>query len=260
DPEKYILEHCDHFAMDDVLLRGDLMTFDKPEVVKDLLQGADIRYDRLDITAYDRVIDATGISRAWLPPIKKDILLPCVQRRVQTDETLENRIKFGGIGYAWCFPLADHGYHIGYGSLAGDPNCALRKLGWLPDKPNWNVLCSCKGKIRLTGPHDSLPFVADGVWGVGEAIGCVAPLAGDGVVSGMKSVKIILEHWDDPEGYTKTILKEFEWMKKERAVIDKLLAGDHLRIKDAWVLKKNARRMAMQIDIKDAFVLLKSLR
>ncbi|MGD2126853.1 MAG: hypothetical protein PVG99_12285, partial [Desulfobacteraceae bacterium] len=42
DPEKYILEHCDHFAMDDVLLRGDLMTFDKPEVVKDLLQGADI--------------------------------------------------------------------------------------------------------------------------------------------------------------------------------------------------------------------------
>ena len=82
------------------------------------------------------------------------------------------------------------------------------------------------GRIRLTAPHNSQPFVAAGsdgeVWGVGEAIGCVAPLAGDGIVPGMKSVQLLMKWWDDPSGYTRAVLKEFDWMKKERAVIDKL--------------------------------------
>jgi hypothetical protein len=95
---------------------------------------------------------------------------------------------------------------------------------------------------------------------VGEAIGCVAPLAGDGVVPGMKSVKILLEHWNDPDGYTAAILKEFEWMNKEREVINKLRTADRLNLKDAWVLKKNARRMGMQVELRDAVVLLKALR
>ena len=68
---------------------------------------------------YDRVIDATGISRSYLPPIKGDVLLPCIQRRIETGEPLENRIKLGGVGYAWIFPLSRFVYHIGCGSLAG---------------------------------------------------------------------------------------------------------------------------------------------
>jgi len=250
--------------MDDVNLKGDLMTIDKPALVKDLLQQAKIRYEHLDISMYDRVIDATGMSRAYLPPIEKDILLPCVQRRVITHETLENRIKLGGIGYAWCFPLADYGYHVGCGSLVGDPAVVLKEFDWLTSRPHWDVMCACAGQIRIAGPHDSRPFVvdstADGVWGVGEAIGCVAPLAGDGIVPGMKSVQIMLKHWDDPSAYTKAILKEFEWMRKEREVINKLIERDRLSIKDAFVLKKNSKRMGMQVNLKDALMLLKNLK
>jgi flavin-dependent dehydrogenase len=264
EPEKYILQPVDHVFMDEVRLKGELMTYDKPALEKDLLEGSTIEHGRLRVHGYDRVIDATGTSRAYLPPIENDILLPCVQRRVITSELLENRIRLGGIGYAWCFPLAKHGYHIGCGSLTGNPDGALKKLGWLPANPKWTIVCACKGKVRLTGPRFSQPFVVDGtrdgIWGVGEAIGCVAPVAGDGVVPGMKSAQILLEHWSDPDGYTAAILKEFEWMHKEREVINKLRTAARLNLKDAWVLKKNARRMGMQVELKDALVLLKALR
>jgi len=263
EPEKYILQFCDRVIMDDVNINGDLMTIDKPALVKDLLQQAKIRYEYLDISMYDRVIDATGTSRAYLPPIEKDILLPCVQRRIKTHEKLENRIKLGGIGYAWCFPLADYGYHVGCGSLAGDPDVALKEFDWPTNKPHWDVVCACTGNVRITGPHNSLPFVddskAEGVWGIGEAIGCVAPLAGDGIVPGMKSAQIMLKHWNDPFEYSTAILKEFEWMRREREVINKLMGGDGLGIKDAWVLKKNSKRMGMQVDLKNAMKLLKNL-
>jgi flavin-dependent dehydrogenase len=265
-PEKYLLQVTDHVWMDDVRIPGDLMTFDKPALIQDLLQGATIRKTPLDVTAYDRVIDATGISRSYLPPIQGDVLLPCIQRRIETSEPLENRIKLGGVGYAWIFPLSRYGYHIGCGSLAGDPKAYLASLGWVENReknPPQKLLCACSGRVRLTGPHGSQPFVVRHavreVWGVGESIGCVAPLAGDGVVPGMKSVQLLLENWERPEAYTQSVLKEFRWMEKERLVIDRLLSKGGLGIKDAWVLKKNSRRMGMQVGVKEAVALLRAL-
>ena len=266
DPDQYLLQATDHVWMDNVRIPGDLMTFDKPALIQDLLNGATIRKDPLDVTAYDRVIDATGISRSYLPPIKEDVLLPCIQRRIETSVPLENRIKLGGVGYAWIFPLSRFGYHIGCGSLEGDPKAYLASLGWIENRgkaPSKKVLCACSGRVRLTGPCASQPFVAgdtsQGVWGVGESIGCVAPLAGDGVVPGMKSVQLLLQNWESPEAYTKSILKEFQWMETERQVIDKLLTKGGLGIKDAWVLKKNSRRMGMKVGVKEALLLLRAL-
>jgi hypothetical protein len=265
-PERYILQKTDHVWMDNVRIPGDLMTFDKPGLIRDLLQGSSIRRNPLDVTAYDRVIDATGISRSYLPPIRGDVLLPCIQRRIETSEPLGNRIKLGGVGYAWIFPLSRFGYHIGCGSLAGDPGAYLRTLGWeenLGSSPSKKVLCACSGSVRLTGPSASQPFVTkkakQEIWGVGESIGCVAPLAGDGVAPGMKSVQILLQNWENPEAYTKSILKEFQWMEKERQVIDKLLSKGRLGIRDAWVLKKNSRRMGMKVGVKEALGFLRAL-
>ncbi len=231
----------------------------------DLLQGAEINYSKPDIGGYDRIIDSTGVARAALPPIADDLILPCIQVRVETAAPLDNQIKLGAIGYAWCFPLSEKEYHIGCGSLTADPLPVLKGLGWMknPDFPT-NRICGCAGRIRLTGPHYSQPFVSHGqdaeVWGVGEAIGCVAPLAGDGIVPGMKSVQLLMQWWDDPSGYTRAVLKEFEWMKKERTVIDKLRKKEGLRLQDAWVLKKNSSRMGMQVGLKDAATLLKRLK
>jgi hypothetical protein len=250
-----------------VLVKGELMTLDKPAFIRDLLWDGEVREGPIQSQRSDRVFDATGVSRAYLPPIRNDVLLPAKQRRIETSERLENRIKLGGVGYAWCFPLGRMGYHLGCGSLSEDPARQLEALGWAPDSSTGSsakTRCACSGSLRLTGPHDSQPFFLDGpscgVWGVGEAIGCVAPLAGDGIVPGMKSVRLLMEHWEDPEAYTGAVLREFDWMKGERQVIDKILTASPLGIKDAWVLRKNSKRMAMQLGLKEAIRFLRALK
>jgi flavin-dependent dehydrogenase len=267
DPKKYVLRKFGHVLMDDVRIRADLMTIDKPGLVRDLLQGADVNYTPLDTSGYDRVIDATGVSRAFLPSLEDDIILSCVQYRIKTHESLENRIRLGAIGYAWSFPLSDKVYHVGCGSLVENAHEIMAKLNWLGTASpclDREILCECEGKIRLTGPRKSLPFVTRygsmNVWGMGEAIGCVAPLAGDGIAPGMKSARILMDTWENPEQYTRAVLKEFQWMEAERRIIDKLVKSERLGIPDAWVLKKNSRRMGMRVGIKEASRLMRALR
>ncbi len=84
--------------IDEVNIQADLIFFDKPKLVNNLLQGAEIKYSPLDITKYERGVDATGVSRAFLLVIAEDMLLPCIQFRVQANEQLENPIKLGSIG------------------------------------------------------------------------------------------------------------------------------------------------------------------
>jgi flavin-dependent dehydrogenase len=267
DPEKYILRRVDNLIMDEVKIPADLMTINKPGLIRDLLQGLKISRTPLDIRKYDRIIDATGVFRAFLPKIDRDIVLRCAQCRVRTEEDLPNRIRLGEIGYSWCFPLAAHGYHLGCGSLLSDPHKIIKELHWLEARGSRRgpqVICRCEGKIRLTAPHYSQPFVIDqapgGIWGVGEAIGCVAPLAGDGIVPGMRSVQILLDHWNDPVGYRTAILEEFHWMKREREVLNKLIRGRALGLRDALVLKRNSKRMGMKIGLHKARILMKRIR
>lgn len=267
DAEKYILRRLDYVLIDDVMIKADIMTFDKPRLVRDLLGGADMRFAPLPVSGYDRVIDATGVSRALLPSIEDDFILGCCQYLVETAEPLENRIKLGGIGYAWCFPLSRNLYHIGCGSLIADPQLILARLGWLESasqRYEKKILCGCAGSIRLTGPHFSRPFVADGcregIWGIGEAIGCVAPLAGDGIVPGMRSVQLLLETWDKPQQYEEAVLGEFRWMKDERGVIDRLRTGERVGLREARVLRRNSKRMGMRVGLREAIALVKGLR
>ena len=266
-PEDYLLERPGHLFIEDQRHGANLMTFDKPKLIKDLLGNTEVNHSRPEPSKYERTIDATGVARALLPPIDDDILLPCKQYRVQTEEQLQNKIKLGRIGYAWCFPLSGNRYHIGCGGLRSDPQTIMDKLGWMTSdlsQHHRKVICSCNGHIRLTGPRFSKPFVSDGaggrIWGVGEAIGCVAPLAGDGIVPGMKSAQILMNNWDDPDAYTRAILEEFYWMTGERRVIDKLRGMDPMGLREAWVLRKNSRRMGFRIGLVEAAKYLKKLR
>jgi flavin-dependent dehydrogenase len=264
DPQRYILRNFDHFFMDGVKLGAMLMTFDKPKLVRDLLRDGEVKSAFVDTQAYDRVIDATGVDRAFLPPIPDDLILPCVQYRVRTQYPLANRIQLGKIGYAWCFPLSKDTYHIGCGSLAKDPREVMAELGWVRDdfsSDSGHILCECTGSYRVTAPHYAMPFFsASGrVWGIGEAIGCVGPLAGDGVVPGMRSVQLLLAHWNHPEGYSNAILREFSWTLAERRIIDKLLQTQDLGLGDAWMIKRNARRMGVRVPFRKAATLMTHL-
>jgi len=260
--DDYILQTTDHVLIDDVKIKAELMTVDKPRLVKSLLAGAPVKYSDLNPRDYDRVIDATGVARAFLPPIADDIVLQCVQYRIKSSQALQNKIHLGRIGYAWCFPLSAGRYHIGCGSLTADPMTRIDELALRDDSAGerHTIICDCRGKIRLTGPQASVPFVAGDIWGVGETIGCVAPLAGDGILPGMKSVQILMRHWEDPNGYTRAVLKEFHWMRGERRVLEKLRKGQALGMRDALVLKRNSKRMGMQIKLGDAAKILRRLQ
>jgi flavin-dependent dehydrogenase len=267
DPKKYILQEIKNVAVDDLKVRVNVMTIDKPSFVKDLLQGADVKYTPLDINKYDKVIDATGLSRTFLPPVKEDILSSCIQYCVQSREEIEPRVEPTKIGYAWCFHLTNNRYHIGCGSLTENPSHILKELGW-HDKyqlnPGRNILCGCAGKIRITGPHHSEPFVSEGlsegIWGVGESIGCVGSVVGDGIVPGMRSAQILLKNWDNPDSYRDSILREFSWIHNERKLVDKLRNMAPLNMGDAWVLKNNSKRIGMNVGLTEAAIYVKRLK
>ncbi len=257
------MKRLGYLILDEYRIEADLATINKPGLIRAWRKGANLKDSSPSAKEYDRIIDATGVSRAFLPHIKDDIILPCVQFRIQTHVQLENRIKLGRIGFAWSFPLSRNEYHVGCGSFLSDPREVMKELGWVQSSISGGkgkIICACSSRVRLTGPHDSQPFVIEdgtcGIWGVGEAIGCVAPLAGDGILAGMRSAQILMAYWNDPEGYQKAILKEFQWMKPERQVIDKLRMHKRLGMNDAWVLRRNSRRMGMKVGLKEAWVLL----
>ncbi len=267
EPERYVQQRIPYLRMDGVKIDADIMTFDKPRLVQDLLAGVRPCREVPDPAEHDLLVDATGAARALLPPVTNDLKLPCAQFRVRAERMTESQVGPGDVGYAWWFPLGEGEAHVGCGSLRSDPRERLEALGWVGTAGECRgeaVVCGCAGEIRLTGPHGCLPFaVRDAeteVWGIGEAIGCVSPLAGDGIVPGMKSAQLLLERWGDPVGYTRAVLEEFAWMRREREILDKLVGGRRLSIRDALVLRRNARRMGMTLGLREAVLLLRAYR
>ena len=263
DPEEYILQTFDRMSMNEMNISAIIFIIDKPKLIADLLVGVDVKVSPVKNDNFDRIIDATGVARAYLPKIDNDIIASCLQYRVYSRKSLDCGINISNLGYAWRFPLSGHEYHIGAGSLKVSPEQMLRKLGWLD---NCDHICSCIGRVRFTSPHYSLPF-ADvnkgrnhySIWGVGEAIGCVAPLAGEGIIPGLKSARLLLNNWEDPEAYQHSILKEFIWMKRERSVIDKAIQGRRIGLLDGRILKNSTKRLNMNFRPHQALRILKSL-
>jgi len=261
NPYDYILRSFDHVWFDEIKIKAYMLTIDKPKLIKDLLGDALINDAKLlKTTEYDMVIDATGVARAFLPKIPKDLISPCYQYRMVSDEPPEMRIKVSKIGYAWIFPLSDKEFHVGAGSLVYDPFEILRSLKLVYPGFTNNMKCLCYSRVRLTAPMGSRPFVHENVWGIGEAIGCVAPILAEGIIPSMKSALLLLENINFPVGYELAILKEFAWMEKEREVVERLRSGKPIGLGSALVLQRNTRRMEMKMGLWDAFKLLRRAR
>jgi flavin-dependent dehydrogenase len=262
DPASYIMRAFDAIVMNGVKVKARALVIDKPKLITDLLKGAKIVTSPVPVNEFDRIIDSTGNTRAFLPSIEKDIFANCIQFRVSSQEAKEFSVDISNLGYAWCFPMSAGEYHIGAGSISMSPNRMLQKLGWLK---NCLPLCNCSGKTRLTAPYFSTPFMTmknnepSPIWGVGEAIGCVAPLSGEGIIPGMKSARILVDNWANRKDYEKSILKEFAWMKAERRVLDKALQGKRLGLLDARVLMNSGKRFRMNLAYKLSLSLLRSI-
>jgi flavin-dependent dehydrogenase len=230
DPGRYVVNQpAGRGYLEGVPIRTSVYMIDKPRLIRDLLGAADVVYERVDLDAYDLVVDATGEARAYAPPLPGDLKARVVQWRVQTKRParLEFRPTRGVPGYAWDMPLSHDGTdtHVGGGCRAGVRHPA-RKL----TEPAFEgldverVICACGAFIRVSGP-DFESTVHGKVWAVGEAAGLVSPVTGAGNVYAMLSGLQLVDHLGDPAGYVDTLRRSFSGLCAEARAVRRILAG-----------------------------------
>lgn len=260
EPERFELQRSDMISFDGIDIRSHMLTIDKPALIKEMIGDADIKEGLIDPTKYDRVVDATGVSRAYLPPIENDQIAQCTQYRVRSEEPLGFWFRTSSVGYEWCFPLGGDEYHIGIGSLKSD----VRSYRPLTNKDGHDLSvqarCKCHSSVRLTSPFHSQPFVKDeNIVGIGESIGAVAPLASDGNLYAMQCGEMLMENWDDLDRYTEKVLKRYDWMRKERKGLERLMEGRTPTLLESMSMRKHLRAVGVEIKAGHIFRLLRNM-
>jgi flavin-dependent dehydrogenase len=153
-------------------------------------------------------------------------------------------------GYAWAFPLGNGHLHIGVGSFVEDLDRALARAGFL-----WKddmTICSCTSAVRLGATMASRPFHAGKMWGVGESIGTVSPLVGDGILPSMRCASLFAALLRDGalDRYEERVRAEFSWMDAERAVVDRMIARNgQVALGDLLLMREHAGRFGMQVGL-----------
>lgn len=217
---------------------------DKPKFIQDLRDGVEVRYDKIDRSGYDVLIDATGEARAYAPPLDHELMARVVQWRVRVKEPARTTFLAtqGVPGYAWIMPLSHDGreLHLGAGCpvRTGPPARALtaKAFGGLGVE---DVICACGARIRLSGP-DFDRVVHGNVWAVGEAAGLVGPASGAGIVYAMRSGLHLVNHLGDQEKYVAALRRDFQHLVYEARALRKILTGrlptptDLLNIHRGW--------------------------
>jgi flavin-dependent dehydrogenase len=182
-----------------------LVTFDKNRLERDLIENCTWKRESLNGT-FDLLIDATGVSRSYLPGVK-DYRMHTVEYLVSVEEKKEFQFRYfaNGSGYFWIFPKGKR-YHVGAGSDSID-KIRSSLSGYTPEKV-------VSRDIRLKPLFHSLSH--GNVIGMGEAIGTVSPITGEGIVPSMTSARLLfdaIKRSDDietvKENYAASIRKEF---------------------------------------------------
>jgi flavin-dependent dehydrogenase len=245
NPEKYILRSLDVGYLDKIRIEvKGTFSIDKPAFIRDLLEGVEVASSPSGIAA-ERIIDATGIARAYIGEYDSDLLVPGLQRKVEFPHPPQARECLHHVGYSWVIPLEGNSAHVGIGSMTYDIDAMRKAVEELAEGAK--TICSCQGYVRSTGPI--LPLVQGNIWAVGEAGGIAEPLSGAGMVPAMVSAKLLVEHWDDPEGYEAAILREYGWFRKTAAILYTWRNGGLLPIWDLGLWKKCAEFVGFKPNI-----------
>ncbi len=236
-PGKYVFESYDHVIVNG-RLKADLVIIDKPAMLKDLIDGAELMDpSNARLEDFDRVIDATGSERAFLPKISATPIVSALQVRLKVKAPEAPTAVFNpGGGYSWLFPIGSDEVHLGSLSPWGY-DAARKELQSMMEKSGRSKAeCSCRGEIRCHGPV--APFVEGKIWGLGEAIGLVDPVTGAGIVPAMVSAGLLLDNWDSPPAYEHAVLRRYSYMTKEASVLNNLAAGRPLSSSDLFFPKQ----------------------
>ncbi|MDG6985517.1 MAG: NAD(P)/FAD-dependent oxidoreductase [Nitrososphaerota archaeon] len=219
--EDYVLHKGKNMIVDlgdeevNIPLRG-LVTYDKHRLTEDMLKGkkvhwgAQIKEANGNLAGFDTVVDATGMHRTLLPKVNDDLLIPSLEYQVKSKELPYDDFVIrpypGLTGYWWYFPLGDGLAHVGAGDVRGRYRYELDEF---VKKYHCEVVRRIGRPVRVTPPKYMEPFFDGKVTGVGESIGTVYPMLGEGIIPSMQCVNLFVDHMGDREGYRRAVLEHY---------------------------------------------------
>lgn len=269
--DDYILDRINKMVFAGIDLNVKMVTIDKPKLIRDLINTEGrtdlfddhtvgenyIKYSPIDKSQYDIIIDATGTARAYLghaPNLyQPDIIGDGLQIRATVEKYPQGMSHIMPVkgGYLWVFPIGKNQVHAGIATHTPQqwiPVDILNLIKPIVGEPHF-LQCMCRSKVRVTGPVP--PYYVKGVqavssgwktpsiYGVGEAIGIVSPLTGEGMVPGLRSCEIFYNHFRGRtlDLYRDDINSAFSWIFHERSVLDRIMKTGRPGITDLPVLR-----------------------
>lgn len=255
----------------EIKLKG-LVTYDKHALTHDMIKGHNVHWGSHvtevdgNFKDFDVVVDATGLHRSLLPKIEEDVVIPSLEYQVKSKELPYDDFVIRPYdhlsGYWWYFPLGDGMAHVGAGDYFG------KYRGELDDfvkKYHCEVVRRIGRPVRVKPPQYCQPFFSGKVTGVGESIGTVFPMLGEGIIPSMQCVNLFVEHMDDREAYKNAVLEKFDIYAKVYRFIKAKLDGN-FSLARYWPtllsiflhMKRNEGRYGLQIKLTDIFKVMKA--
>lgn len=248
----------------DIKLHG-LCTYDKIRLIKDFVSGCKINYgvapklEELE-KEFDLIVDCTGFHRSYLPKLEEDFFLPTYEYKVEYNERPPYddflvRPFAKMTGYFWYFPLGEKYAHIGAGDYKKNH---IKETDKFLKEYGGTVKKTVGRPIRLATPNLCRPFYNGKVVGVGESIGTVYPLLGEGIIPSMECVDIFVRNLGNNEAYEKEVLEHYKIYGKVFKFVRNKMKNQFSIIKQIAELlsifrymKKNENRFGMEIHMRD---------
>jgi len=245
-----------------------LVTYDKHQLEMDLTRGKRAYFGKkvtpstLKGEDYDMIIDCTGLHRTFLPKVKEDLWVPCVEYKLNYEGKKKTPypdffIKpFEGLsGYFWYFPLEEGCAYVGAGDFKKRHNDFLDEFN---KKNPGNIEKKIGRPIRISPPKYCEPFYLGKVVGCGESIGTVFPLLGEGIIPSLQCADLLCSNLEDLQEYRKQVLKKFEYFNYIYDIIKLKFAGKFsmvrhlpLLLKTYSEMKKMEERFGLEVRMND---------
>ncbi len=250
----------------EIPLKG-LVTYDKHRLTHDMMKGKMVHWGEHvkvvdgSFKDFDIVVDATGLHRSLLPKVHGDIVIPSLEYQVKSKDLPYDDFVIRPYpditGYWWYFPLGDGMAHVGAGDYLGKYRGELEEF---VKKYNCEVVRKVGRPVRVTPPKLMEPFFDGKVVGVGESVGTVYPMLGEGIIPSMQCANLFVDHLGDRDGYRRAVLehygihaKVFEFVKAKMDNRFNLMRMLPTMLSIYWHMKSNETRYGIEVRLSDFF-------
>jgi flavin-dependent dehydrogenase len=235
----------------DLSLKG-MVSYDKLRMIQDMVKGTEVRFGRAPSKQelepdFDIIVDATGFHRNYLPRLHDELWIPCVQYKVRYPQGKEPFDDFylrsfpSMSGYFWYFPLGNGYAHIGAGDFMKGHNLFVHEF---LNRHQCEVIKKVGRPVRLTPPASCEPFT-DGrkSVGVGESIGTVFPLLGEGIIPATLCAELFIDNMHDLGVYRDAVIEKFRMYALAFKFVKLKIAGQFSMARHGLEMLKIYRHM-----------------